>query len=122
MELVSREDFLKHQNDRETVRKTAQQVIKDFAFFNIEVRFPEDLSLAYNDLFDQLTAIVAHMLSENSEKLYAVLYQIDLSEAAIRKGVAQMSDHTLNDVITHLILERELKKVLTRKYFSEGNL
>jgi hypothetical protein len=122
MELISREDFLKHQNDRETVRKTAQQVIKDFAFFNIEVRFPEELSQAYNDLFDQLTVIVAHMLSENSEKLYAILYQIDLSEAAIRKGVAQMNNLTLNDVITHLILERELKKVLTRKYFSEGNL
>ena len=122
MDIITREDFLKHQNDRKIVQDTARQIIKDFASFNVEVKFPEDLSLAYNDLFDQLTVIVAGMLEQNTAKLYSILYQIDLSEAAIRKGTFEMKGMTLNDVITHLILERELRKVLTKKYFSEGKI
>lgn len=122
MELISKEDFLKHQNDKEIVKKTAQQVVKDFALFNIDLQFPDDLSMAYNELFDQLTQIVASLLDKNATKLYSILYQIDLSEASIRKGVDEMEQLPLNDTITHLILERELKKVLTREFFKKDKL
>lgn len=117
---LKKEDLQKYHNDEETVRKTALQVIKDFAGFGFSIEFPGDLNLAYDDLFDQLSPMIAEMINTNISRLYSLLYCIDLNEAVIQKGVAEMKDLTLNDVITHLILERELKKVLTREYFSKN--
>lgn len=117
---LKKEDLQKYHNDKETVRKTALQVIKDFASFGFTIEFPGDLRIAYDDLFDQLSPMIAEMMNSNISKLYSILYCIDLNETAIKEGVSQMSGLELNDVITHLILERELKKVLTREYFSKN--
>jgi hypothetical protein len=115
-----KEDLRKHRDDRETVRKTALQVMKDFAGFGFSIEFPDDITIAYQDLFDQLSPVIADLINSNISKLYSLLYCIDLNEAIIRKGVAEMDNLSLHDVITHLILERELKKVLTREYFSKN--
>jgi len=58
------------------------------------------------------------MLHDNLSGLYSVLYSIDINENAIEKGIYEMNNLPVHDVITHLILERELKKVITRDYFS----
>lgn len=118
---LKKEDLQKYHNDKETVRKTALQIIKDFASFGFSIEFPEDLRMAYDDLFDQLSPVIEEMINTNITKLYSLLYCIDLNEAGVKKGVAEMKNLPLNDVITHLILERELKKVLTREYFSSNS-
>jgi hypothetical protein len=117
---LKKEDLSKYYDDKEIVRKTALQVLKDFSSFGFSIDFPGDLRIAYNELFDQLTPVIAEMINSNISKLYALLYCIDLNEASIAKGVMEMKDLSLNDVITHLILERELKKVLTREFFSKN--
>jgi hypothetical protein len=117
---LKKEDLQKYHNDKESVRKTALQIMKDFAGFGFSIEFPEDLRMAYDELFDQLSPVITEMIKTNISKLYSLLYCIDLNEAAIKKGVAEMKNLPLNDVITHLILERELKKVLTREYFSNN--
>lgn len=117
---LKKEDLKKYHDDRETVRKTALQVMKDFAGFGFTIEFPSDLMMAYQDLFDQLSPVIADLININMSKLYSLLYCIDLNESIIQQGVAEMNDLSLNDVITHLILERELKKVLTREYFSKN--
>jgi hypothetical protein len=117
---LKKEDLQKYHDDKETVRKTALQIIKDFASFGFTIEFPGDLRMAYNDLFDQLSPMIADMINSNISKLYSLLYCIDLNEKGIKKGIAEMKDLELHDVITHLILERELKKVLTREYFSKN--
>jgi hypothetical protein len=117
---LKQEDLRKYRNDKETVRKTALQVMKDFASFGFVIEFPGDLRMAYNELFDQLSPVIAEMISTNITKLYSLLYCIDLNEKAIQKGVAEMKELELHDAISHLILERELKKVLTREFFRKN--
>lgn len=117
---ITREDLIQYHNDEQVVRKTADQVIKDFAQFGIDIIFPGDLHMAYNDLFDQLAPHIRFLIRENQTKFYSLLYRIDLNESTIQKGSHTMSDLPLYDVITHLILERELMKVLTRIYFSKN--
>ena len=121
MELISKKDLLKRQRDRDIVHKTALQVIKDFSQFGYDIRFPEDLHMAYEELFDQLSETVKVLLDENAQKLFSLLYTIDISEHSVQKGLREMNKLPVNDALTHLILERELKKVLTREYFSKGN-
>jgi hypothetical protein len=115
---VLKDDLAKYHNDKETVIKTARQVIKDFDRFGYEIDFPADICYAYDDLFEQLAPLIRELLNLNLSKLYSLLYSIDLNEKTIKKAVAEMADLPLYEVITHLILERELRKVLTREYFS----
>ncbi len=115
---LRKEDLPRYQNDRDIVRKTALQVIKDFNTFGFEIDFPDDLLQAYDSLFDQLAPVIKSLLSTQAAKLYALLYTIDLSEAAIQQGLNEMEGSEIHDSITHLILERELKKVLTKEFFS----
>jgi len=115
---LSGEDITRYLNDREIVRKTALQIIKDFDRFGIKVQFPGDLHMAYDVLFAQLSPIIQNLLNTSHSKLDALLYTIDLNESAIVKGVTEMANLEIHEVIFHLLLERELKKVITREYFS----
>ena len=117
---ASGDEIKRYQNNREIVHKTALQLIKDFDRFGIEIQFPADLEMAYNDLFDQLTSVIQDMLNINHSTLYSLLYAIDLSEQIIVRGAGEMPDLEMHEVIAHLLLERELKKVIMREYFSRN--
>jgi hypothetical protein len=54
--------------------------------------------------------------------LLSLLYQIDVSERSIQKKVESNPESQLSSAITDLILERELKKVITRNYFKENKI
>jgi len=114
---------LQHSRDDEKiVRETADQVIKDFALFGMTIGFPENIQWAYNELFNQLEIHIERMLGENDRLLLSLLYQIDVSEKKIRLEAQKRSDKPLHHIITDMILERELKKVITRNYFKRmGN-
>ena len=109
----------KYRDNSEIIHKTALQVIKDFNQFGLEVIFPDDLKYAYPDLFVQLQQHIIQLIDTNITKLYALLYRIDIHENTIREMVKQEMDKDLSKVITALILERELKKVILRDYFSK---
>ena len=117
---ISDDQIKKYHDDREIVRKTALQLIKDFDRFGIRIQFPVDLSLAYDELYIQLLRVIQNLMNTNLSTLYSLLYTIDLSENTIKKGAAKMEDFELHEVISHLLLERELRKVLTREYFSRN--
>jgi hypothetical protein len=117
---VRKEDLAKYRNDAEIVHKTALQIIKDFAQFGFDISFPSNLNMAYMELFEQLSPVVKELLDSNVTKFFSLLYCIDLNEKSIKTGMDEMDDTPLNEVVTHLILERELKKVITRDYFSKN--
>lgn len=116
---IHKDDLIKYQNDAEIVRKTALQVIKDFAQFGFEISFPDSIFVAYDQLFEQLIPALRELLIIDIGKLYSLLYTIDVNERMINKGLKEMPGISLEEIIAHLLLERELKKVLTREYFKK---
>lgn len=106
-----------YHNNEQLVKETAEQIILDFERYGIEIHFPENLHYAYDELYAQLLPEISTLLSGNSEKIMAMLYAIDVSEKAIKQEAYIHPEKELSDVITHLILEREFKKILTRHYF-----
>jgi hypothetical protein len=100
------------------VRKTAEQVIKDFQLFSIEIHFSGHAENAYIELRDQLIPELQKLYDQNYSKLQSLFYRIDVSE----KKVRALNENNKRDFIsglTDLILERELVKVITRKLYSE---
>ncbi len=116
--LLNSAALAKYKDNSEIIRKTALQVIKDFNQFGLEVDFPDDLQYAYPVLFKQLLLHVTKLMNSDITKLYALLYRIDIHENSIRKKAKEQSETGLVEVITALILERELKKVILKDYFS----
>lgn len=106
----------KAKREERIIRLTAEQVIKDFARFGMEVIFPKETSRAYEDLHVQLALHLERLLSGKRTSLEALLYQIDLNQ---KKVLPILGRENAALEISDMILERELVKVLTRIYFSE---
>lgn len=108
-------------NNEEIIRQTALQVMKDFAMFGMDIVLPDDLQFAYYNLFEQLLPKISEMWEGENNNLVALLYRIDLPEKEIWKKKDAFSDRSVPEIITELILQRELKKVLTRKFYSSSS-
>lgn len=118
-QLISQSQIERSKKEEKFVLLTAEQVRKDFAMFGMEVRFSGDINFAYEELFKQLKVYIEDLLSTDSEKLMSLLYQIDLSEKDLSKNDPNIQFESIPEIITHKILERELKKVLIRTYYKE---
>lgn len=116
--LISVQDIEKAKANFNTVRQAANQVIKDFASFGIDIQFPENLQLAYEELFEQVNEYIHDLLINNPEKLMSLLYRIDLSESSMKTAQKALNKETTSIIISELILHREMQKVLIRNYFS----
>jgi hypothetical protein len=120
--LISQNQLERSKKEEKFILLTAEQVRKDFAMFGMDVVFSGNASLAYEELFDQLSVYIDQLFTDNYERLMSLLYQIDVSQQELLKPDPKQNFKTVPEIITHKILERELKKVLTRAYFKEkGN-
>jgi hypothetical protein len=121
-ELISKTQLEQSKKEEKYVLLTAEQVRKDFAMFGLDVEFSGQTAFVYQELFTQLEKHIAFLLERNYEKLMSLLYQIDLGQKELQKAGQVNPYSTVAELITHMILERELKKVLTRAYFKQKGL
>jgi len=105
-------------NKEDIILDTIQQIIKDFGMFGLEITFSGNIHQAYHELHDQLTNQVDLLINRDAGRLYSILYQVDISNKALEKTHKEIPEFNIVEVIAHQIIERELKKVLTRRYFS----
>lgn len=99
------------------IRETVEQVKKDFSMFGLDIDFPIDFQMVYDDLWKNINVHINRLLSQNPQKLSALLYQVDISEADLAKASEKYTDFTRVDIITELLIYRELKKVIYRNYY-----
>ena len=99
------------------MEETVAQIIKDFALFGITISFSGNVNDAYNEMLGQLSMQIASLIMDDYSRLLSVLYQIDVSDREIQKSHLELPDYTIAEITSHQIIVRELKKVLTRRYF-----
>lgn len=104
------------------IMQTVKQVQKDFSMFGMEIDFPIDFSMVYDALVKYVGYHVDHLLVTNTQKLSALLYQIDIGEKEIVNAWEKHPEFTRAEVITELIIYRELKKVIFRNYYKNYKL
>lgn len=110
-------------NREEIVRMTAEQIMKDFGMFGVEITFSGNTEQAYHELHTQLTGQITALFERNYDLLLSVLYQVDISDRDIRKTRMELPEYTDIEVVAHQVIVRDLKKVLLRMYFKnqQGN-
>jgi hypothetical protein len=113
-----RNDNIKSYLDRaEIVSETAQQIMKDFGMFGVEITFSGDVLNAYKELHRQLVEQISVLIQNNYDKLLSVLYQVDITEREIAQAERDLPHYNHVEIIAHEVIARELKKVLWRRYF-----
>lgn len=108
-------------NSDEIVCETIQQIMKDFGMFGITISFSGNIGSAYIELHDQLVEQITRLLGNDYGRLLSVLYQVDISDRDIARTEAEIPEYNYVQVLAHQIIVRDLKKVLTRRYFKLNN-
>ena len=101
----------------EIVQATAEQIMKDFGMFGVEITFSGDINRAYDELHRQLIDQITLLLERNYDLLLSVLYQVDITEHEIAKAEQELPHYSHIEIIAHQVIVRDLKKVLLRRYF-----
>ena len=109
---------------KEIIIEMIAQIKKDFAMFSENIEFNENAQEKYANLFSQLEAYLKKHFSKNTERLYPILYRIDILEKDIQYAINQQSDYNFIALITEQIILKELQKVLIRRHYKgkvDGN-
>jgi hypothetical protein len=104
-------------NKADIVRETADQIMKDFGMFGIEITFSGNIENAYHELHEQLISQISVYLDRDYSRLMAVLYQVDITEREIAKAHQELPHYNDLEVLAHQVIFRDLKKVLFRRYY-----
>ena len=108
-------------DSEEIILETIKQIMKDFGMFGLEISFSGDIKNAYNELHSQITRQVEVLFNTDLSKLYAVLYQVDISDSKIKSEQEKFPEYSLIEIISYQIIARDLQKILTRRYFKNTN-
>jgi hypothetical protein len=110
-------DISSYRLDKEIIRETAKRIIDDFDFFGVTITFSGNEENAYQELSLQLIPLIENIASENTSLLTRIICKIDISEQQLKKFIDANTDKSFAEAISHLVIEREMQKVITRKLF-----
>ncbi len=85
--------------------------------FGLDIHFSGNVASAYPELMAQLTESLHTLLQHDSERLFALMYQIDISQKSVNECF-RLNEHPAAR-LADLIMRREMMKVLTVKYYKE---
>ncbi len=118
MQLKLSRNVLKEATSKnDLIKKTAAQIIKDFAEFSLNISFSGHLESFYEELYNQMHPAIGKLMDEQYSLFLHFLYRIDVSEKEVRQYQIEMGDAPYLDALTELIIHREMKKVMIREYF-----
>ncbi|MDO9186353.1 MAG: hypothetical protein Q7W13_10110 [Bacteroidia bacterium] len=110
-------DLSKYINRLDLIKDTANQIIKDFDMFGLEIKFSGNAFNAYEELFEQIEPHIDQLITSNQQKFMSILYRIDLSDEQIKKAVNENSSEPFSAIVSDLIIKRELQKVVIRNHY-----
>jgi hypothetical protein len=83
---------------------------------DMAIALPEKISL--EQLQDQLSVHINHLIETSFEALITLLYKIDVSEQKLKDVLRNNPAKNAGDIIASLIIERQLQKINFKKKFT----
>lgn len=122
MELpLSKSDIERYQRSIDLLQEVVAQLNKDFQLNGFDVEFSGKGESAYQELTDQLVPVIEYMLENQAERFWNLLYSIDLNESKVKEALFGEDTNSIQ-LLTDLILKRELQKVVIRHFYSGKQL
>lgn len=118
--------FLPKQNElavfpkwQEYLAAVIAQLQKDFATSGLDWNENADAATGYPDLFQKLLPHIHFLLDRHSEQLMQLLYRVDIPEEALKKAALRYPEKSFPELVTELIILRELHKTLIFRHYSK---
>ena len=118
MNFPSLSELSPYYNRTDLLEKVVEQIKKDFNWFSYEITFTGKNESPYQELYAQILPLIEELLNDDYPKLMAMLYRIDLDEEFLNKRLKEIAQVDTDEVITDLIIKRELQKVIIRDMYS----
>lgn len=112
-------DLTPYINRLDLIKDTANQLIKDFDMFGMEIKFSGNAYNAYEELFEQIEPHIKKLIETNQSKFMGILYRIDVSDVQIKKAVNENASESFSAIVTDIIIKRELQKVVIRNHYKK---
>jgi len=100
------------------LQETAQQLEKDFLMIGINFDIDTPVS-DYKYLFSFTYHLINALNEQNPKKVLNLLYRIDLSEEKVKEEMLK-TELSFTEMLSEMIVNREIKKVLIKNYFSNS--
>lgn len=94
------------------------QLEKDFQTSGLEWKAEIHLAKNYSELFELLLPHIHFLLDRHSEQLMQLLYRVDIPENQLKKSAQVFPEKSFPQLVTELIILRELHKTLIFKHYS----
>ena len=93
------------------------QLQKDFEGAGLNGDFANALQQDYNVILEMIEVEVEKINKLAVSKLTGLLYRVDISELQIKRLSSERPDNSMNEIISELILKRELQKIIIKEHF-----
>ncbi|MDF1671959.1 MAG: hypothetical protein P1U41_00505 [Vicingaceae bacterium] len=115
-------ELQEYYNRQDLLEKVVEQIQKDFNWFSLEIKFSNKPELsAYQELYQEILPLIDEMLNDDYIKLMGMLYRIDIDEEFLNRKLKETPNADTDEVITDLIIKRELQKVIIKQLYSSNN-
>ena len=78
----------------------------------LAIELPEKIS--FEELKENLSQHINHLIQTNFQKLVSLLYRVDVSESKLKTLLKENADADAGRIIAELIIERQLQKIKSR--------
>jgi len=103
----------------DVIEEVARQIEKDLNI-DLPLKLSGNPDLAYQELFAQSLPRIKELASEQLFSFKQLLYKIDVQEKKLIEAFQTTQDMSEFEIYTHLIIERELLKVATRRFYKSA--
>ncbi len=93
------------------------QLQKDFEGAGLNGDFANDLKQDHYSILKVIEIEIEKINRLAVSKLTGLLYRIDINEVQIKKLSEERKESTINEIISELILKRELQKIIIKEHF-----
>lgn len=98
------------------LEETILQLEKDFLMIGVHFDFEKPIS-TFMEVFTFTFHLLEALNQQDSRKILNLLYRIDLSEEIV-KSEMQNTSLSFTEMLSKMIVKRELKKVILKNYYS----
>jgi hypothetical protein len=118
MNLIHSDTGIIYFENADYLQRILNQIQKDFEMTGLAFDVGTHSVDTYSKLYKAVFTNVSNLIDTSNTQFKNLLYRIDVSEMTIHKKMALRDTSKLDEVVSKLIIERCLLKVLTREKFS----
>ena len=108
-------------NNRRIIDATMRQLEKDFLLDEDSVQLKDYQGNLFEQLFEVVYPIINKLITNNYQQFLNTLYRIDVNELRLKQEMSKVDANQYSEVVTRLVLQKELQKVIIRNIYSTRN-